>query len=39
MNPSSLGIDTSAVQRLKEMYKLSGSYLFEDEGSPNLLYK
>ena len=33
MNPSSLGIDISTVQRQKDMYKLSGSELFDDEGS------
>jgi hypothetical protein len=44
MNPSSLDIDLwlrrakgSAVQRQKDRYKLSGSTLFDDEGSPNLL--
>jgi hypothetical protein len=37
MNPSSLSKDVSAVQRQKEMYKLYGSELTKDEGSPNLL--
>ncbi len=37
MNPSSLDIDFSAVQRQKDMYKCAGSELFDDEGSPNLL--
>jgi hypothetical protein len=37
MNPSSLSKDVSAVQRQKDMYKLFGSTLFVDEGSPNLL--
>ena len=37
MNPSSLEIDISMVQRQKDMYKCSGSKLFHDEGSPNLL--
>jgi hypothetical protein len=37
MNPSSLGIDITAVQRQKDMYKFFGSKLFVDEGSPNLL--
>ena len=37
MNPSSLGIDISAVQRQKDMYKLSGSELFDDEGSPSTI--
>jgi len=32
MNPSSLGIDLSSVQRQKEMYKLFGSELYNDEG-------
>jgi hypothetical protein len=36
MNPSSLNIDFSAVQRHKDMYKLFGSELYYDEGSPNL---
>ena len=35
VNPSSLGIDISVAQRQKEMYKLFGSELFDDEGSPN----
>ena len=37
MNPSSLGIEISVVQSQKDMYKLYGSELTEDEGSPNLL--
>lgn len=37
MNPSSLGIGISAVQRQKDMYNWFGSELFDDEGSPNLL--
>ncbi len=35
MNPSSLGKDFSAEQRQKDMYKSSGSELFDDEGSPS----
>ena len=35
MNPSSLNIDFSAVQRQKYMYKLFGSELTKDEGSPS----
>src|SRR6056297_5815 len=35
MNPSSLAIDSSAVQRQKDMYKLYGSELTKDEGSPS----
>jgi hypothetical protein len=37
MNPSSLDIDLSAVQRKKNMYNWFDSELTEDEGSPNLL--
>ena len=44
MNPSSLDIDIwlrrakgSAEQSQKDMYKLFGSELYYDEGSPNLL--
>jgi hypothetical protein len=33
MNPSSLDIDLSAVQRQKDMYKWFDSELTEDEGS------
>jgi hypothetical protein len=33
MNPSSLGIDSSAVQRQKDMNKLYGSELTKDQGS------
>ena len=36
MNPSSLDIDLSVVQRQKDMYKWFDSELTEDEGSPNL---
>jgi len=32
MNPSSLDISLSAVQRQKDMYKLFASMLFDDEG-------
>jgi hypothetical protein len=37
MNPSSLDIDLSAVQRQKDMYKWSGSELIDDEGSPSTI--
>jgi hypothetical protein len=37
MNPSSLDIFLSAVQRQKDMYKLYGSELTEDEGSPSTI--
>jgi len=37
MNPSSLDISLSAVQRQKDMYKCFRSMLVDDEGSPNLL--
>ena len=37
MNPSSLDIDLSAVQRQKDMYKYFGSMLIDDEGSPSTL--
>jgi hypothetical protein len=33
MNPSSLDIDSSAVQRHKYMFKMFGSELLADEGS------
>ena len=32
MNPSSLGLDISAVQRQKDMYEWFGSMLVDDEG-------
>jgi hypothetical protein len=37
MNPSSLEIDVSAVHRQKDIYKLFGSELDEDEGSPSTI--
>jgi hypothetical protein len=37
MNPSSLNVDFSAVQSQKDMYKLSGSELIDDEGSPSTI--
>ncbi len=37
MNPSSLGIDISAVQRQKDMYKWFDSELTDDEGSPSTI--
>jgi hypothetical protein len=37
MNPSSLGIDVSAVQRQKNKYKWFGSEQSEDEGSPSTI--
>jgi hypothetical protein len=37
MNHSSLDIDLSAVQRHKDMYKLFGSELYYDEGSPSTI--
>ena len=37
MNPSSLNIILSAVQRQKDMYKYAGSELFDDEGRRALL--
>jgi hypothetical protein len=37
MNPSSLEINISAVQRQKDMYKYAGSALFDDEGSPSTI--
>ena len=37
MNPSSLGIDILTVQSQKDMYKLYGSELTEDEGSPSTI--
>ena len=37
MNPSSLDNDFSAVQRQKDMYKLFGSELIDDEGSPSTI--
>jgi hypothetical protein len=35
MNPSSLGIDISGMQRQKYMFKWFDSELTDDEGSPN----
>jgi hypothetical protein len=37
MNPSLLEIYISAKHRQKDINKLFGSMLFDDEGSPNLL--
>ncbi len=37
MNPSSLIIDFSAVQRQKDMHKWFDSELTEDEGSPSTI--
>jgi hypothetical protein len=37
MNPSSLNIVFSAEQSQKDMHKLYGSMLIEDEGSPSTI--
>ena len=37
MNPSSLGIDFSAVQRQKDIYNWIGNQQFVEEGWPNTI--